>query len=128
MARVVKKAAERRTEILAAAQGLFLSRGYDATTVNDLLNAVGISKGAFYHHFSAKEDVLQALVWRMAEQGLAALSPIIEREDLGPLEKLKISSPKVNGSGKNTPPHSARSSKCFFATRTSGCACAGPRR
>src|SRR5215831_6665391 len=81
MARVVKKAEERRTEILDAAQGLFLSRGYDATTVKDLLNAVGISKGAFYHHFSAKEDVLQALVWRLAEQGLAALSPIIEQED-----------------------------------------------
>jgi AcrR family transcriptional regulator len=90
MARVVKKAEERRTEILDAAQGLFLSRGYDATTVNDLLNAVGISKGAFYHYFSAKEDVLQALVWRMAEQGLATVSPIIEREDLGPLEKLKL--------------------------------------
>jgi len=89
MTRIVKKAEERRTEILDAAQDLFLSRGYDTTTVNDLLNAVGISKGAFYHHFSAKEDVLQALVWRMAEQSLAALSPIIEREDLGPLEKLK---------------------------------------
>ncbi|MBI3795410.1 MAG: TetR/AcrR family transcriptional regulator [Deltaproteobacteria bacterium] len=85
----MKKAEERRTEILDAAQDLFLSRGYDATTVNDLLNAVGLSKGAFYHHFSAKEDVLQALVWRMAEQSLAVLSPIIEREDLGPLEKLK---------------------------------------
>src|SRR5262245_15185270 len=90
MARTVKKAEERRTEILDAAQTLFLSRGYDATTVNDLLNAVRISKGSFYHHFSAKEDVLQALVWRMAEQGLAAISPIIEREDLGPIEKLKI--------------------------------------
>jgi AcrR family transcriptional regulator len=81
MARVAKKAEERRTEILDAAQGLFLSRGYDAITVNDLLNAVGISKGAFYHHFSAKGEVLQVLVWRLAEQGLAALSPIIERED-----------------------------------------------
>ncbi len=89
MKRVVKKAAERRTEILDAAQDLFLSRGYDATTVNDLLNVVGLSKGAFYHHFAAKEEVLQALVWRMAEQGLAALSPVMKREDLGPLDKLK---------------------------------------
>jgi AcrR family transcriptional regulator len=90
MTRIVKKADERRTEILDAAQGLFLSRGYDATTVNDLLHTVGISKGAFYHHFSSKEEVLQALVWRMAEQGLAALSPIIARRDLGPLEKLQL--------------------------------------
>jgi AcrR family transcriptional regulator len=89
MVRIVKKADERRTEILEAAQRLFMSRGYDATTVNDLISEVGISKGAFYHHFSSKDDVLSALVWNMAEQGLAVLSPIFEREDLTPLEKLK---------------------------------------
>jgi AcrR family transcriptional regulator len=89
MVRIVKKADERRTEILEAAQRLFMSRGYDATTVNNLIAAVGISKGAFYHHFSSKDDVLRALVWNMAEQGLAALWPIFEREDITPLEKLK---------------------------------------
>lgn len=89
MARVIKKAAERRAEILDTAQSLFLRRGYDATTVNDLLSVIGISKGAFYHHFSSKEEVLQALVWRMAEQGLAVISPVFEQADLGPLDKLK---------------------------------------
>jgi AcrR family transcriptional regulator len=89
MTRIIKKADERRTEILDAAQRLFMSRGYDATTVNDLITFVGISKGAFYHHFSSKDDVLHALVWRMAEQGLAAVLPLLEREDLTPLEKLK---------------------------------------
>jgi AcrR family transcriptional regulator len=89
MTRVIKKAYERRTEILDAAQRLFMTRGYDATTVNDLITAVGISKGAFYHHFSSKDDVLRALVWRTGEEGHAALWPIFEREDLTPLEKLK---------------------------------------
>jgi AcrR family transcriptional regulator len=89
MPRVIKKADERRTEILDAAQRLFMSRGYDATTVNDLISDVGISKGAFYHHFSSKDDVLRALVWRVAEQGLTAVLPLFEREDLTPLEKLK---------------------------------------
>jgi AcrR family transcriptional regulator len=85
MARIIKKADERRTEILDAAQGLFMGRGYDATTVNDLITAVGISKGAFYHHFASKDDVLRALVWRVAEQGLAAVLPLFERNDLTPL-------------------------------------------
>lgn len=89
MTRIIKKADERRMEILDAAQRLFMSRGYDATTVNDLITAVGISKGAFYHHFSSKDDVLRALVWRVAEQGLAAVLPLFERDDLTPLEKLK---------------------------------------
>jgi len=89
MTRVIKKADERRAEILDAAQRLFMSRGYDATTVYDLITVVGISKGAFYHHFSSKDEVLHALVWRAAEQGLAAVSPLFEREDITPLEKLK---------------------------------------
>ncbi len=89
MARIIKKADERRNEILDAARGLFMSRGYDATTVNDLINAVGISKGAFYHHFASKDEVLRALVWSMAEQGLAAIAPLFEREDLTPLQKLQ---------------------------------------
>jgi AcrR family transcriptional regulator len=89
MARIIKKAEERRTEILDVARRLFLSRGYDATTVNDLISAVGISKGAFYHHFASKDDVLRALVWSMAEQGLAAMVPLFEQKDLTPLEKLK---------------------------------------
>jgi AcrR family transcriptional regulator len=89
MTRVIKKADERRTEILDAAQRLFMSRGYDTTTVNDLITVVGISKGAFYHHFTSKDDVLHGLVWRAAEQGLAAVSPLFEREDLTPFEKLK---------------------------------------
>jgi AcrR family transcriptional regulator len=54
-----------------------------------MITVVGISKGAFYHHFSSKDDVLHAIVWRAAEQGLAAVSPLFERDDLTPLEKLK---------------------------------------
>lgn len=89
MARVIKKANERRTEILDAAQRLFMSRGYDATTVNEMITAIGISKGAFYHHFFSKDDVLRALIWRVAEQGLAAATHVFERDDLTPIEKLK---------------------------------------
>jgi AcrR family transcriptional regulator len=90
MTRVIKKADERRAEILNAAQRLFMSRGYDATTVNDLINDVGISKGAFYHHFASKDDVLRALVWSMAERGLAEQEPLFERDDLSPTEKVKM--------------------------------------
>jgi AcrR family transcriptional regulator len=89
MARVIKTAEERQAEILDAAERLFLERGYEATTVNDLLAAVGLSKGAFYHHFTSKDDVLQALVWRMADEGMARLAPLLERTDLSPLAKLR---------------------------------------
>lgn len=90
VARTVLKADERRSQILDAAQALFMRRGYDATTINDILAATGLSKGAFYHHFSSKTEVLDALSARMAHEGLAAASPIFERAELDPIERLRL--------------------------------------
>lgn len=47
-----------RQRILETAWGLFLEKGYDNTTVDEIIKACGISKGGFYHHFSSKEDLL----------------------------------------------------------------------
>jgi AcrR family transcriptional regulator len=75
----VKKAADvRRGELLDAAQTLFFSKGYEATTVADIMERAGVSKGGFYHHFSTKEDLLEALATRMAAESLKHLQPIIE--------------------------------------------------
>jgi AcrR family transcriptional regulator len=90
MARVVKAADVRRNEILATAYHLFVRDGYDATTVNAILDAIGLSKGAFYHHFESKEEVMQALAQRMAEEMHAKLAPMVARRDLAPLEKLRL--------------------------------------
>lgn len=90
MARVVKAAEVRRSEILDAAYRLFVRDGYDATTVSTILDALGLSKGAFYHHFASKDEVLHALARRMAEAMHARLAPEMERRDLSPLEKLNL--------------------------------------
>jgi len=49
----------RRRELVAAAQQVFIQRGYPETTVSDLLEATGMSKGGFYHYFQSKDDVLR---------------------------------------------------------------------
>ncbi|AUX21253.1 TetR family transcriptional regulator [Sorangium cellulosum] len=90
MVRTVLKADERRSQILDAARALFMRRGYDATTINDILAATRLSKGAFYHHFSSKAEVLDALCARMAHEGLSAASRIFERTELGPVERLQL--------------------------------------
>ncbi|MGN6101053.1 MAG: TetR/AcrR family transcriptional regulator, partial [Devosia sp.] len=59
--RIVKSAGLRRQELLDIALKLFATRGYDETSVNDVIEAAGLSKGAFYHHFSSKEDLMKAL-------------------------------------------------------------------
>ncbi len=63
---------ERRTHILDAAQKLFFARGWDDVTVADVLNEADISKGGFYHHFTAKEDLLDGVVQRFTQEALAA--------------------------------------------------------
>lgn len=63
---------ERRALILNAAQTLFFANGWEAVTVADVLREAGISKGGFYHHFTAKEDLLDGIVARFTDEALSA--------------------------------------------------------
>jgi AcrR family transcriptional regulator len=90
MPRIVKVADVRRAEILSAAYKLFARDGYEATTVNAIIDELGLSKGAFYHHFASKEEVLQALARQMTEAMQARLLPLVSRRDLTALEKLNL--------------------------------------
>jgi len=63
---------ERRSHILDAAQKLFFARGWDDVTIADVLSEAGISKGGFYHHFAAKEDLLDGVVQRFTNEALAS--------------------------------------------------------
>ncbi|MGG4393647.1 TetR/AcrR family transcriptional regulator [Paenibacillus thiaminolyticus] len=85
--RVVKKADERRNEILDAADELFGQKGFDGTSTNDILERVGIARGTLYHHFKSKEDIMDALIERYSVRLLGAAQesaadksiPIVER-------------------------------------------------
>ncbi|WP_087025594.1 TetR/AcrR family transcriptional regulator [Thaumasiovibrio subtropicus] len=81
--RVKKSAEERKQELVQAAMGLFFSRGYAETSVNDIIQSVGVSKGAFYHHFESKQAVLEALVDGMIAQYHALLVPVMADKSLG---------------------------------------------
>ena len=52
--------------ILDVAYSLFMEKGYEATSIQDIINGLGgLSKGAIYHHFKSKEDILIAVTDRM---------------------------------------------------------------
>ena len=72
-ARVMKEHDERRGEILDAAQLLFNSQGYDSTSVNAIIEHLGISKGTFYHYFSSKEDLIAGIAERDRAQSCSEL-------------------------------------------------------
>jgi len=75
--------------ILDTASTLFLQKGYDKTTLQDIINATKLSKGAIYHHFASKEAILIAVVDRMGDFNSAVLAEIRDKKGLTGAEKLR---------------------------------------
>ena len=72
----------KRDAFLDAAQRLIQLKGYESTSVQDVLHEVRTSKGAFYHYFDSKGALLNGVVERMVEAALTAVTPIVEDPDL----------------------------------------------
>ena len=76
----MRKGDEKRQEMLAVAERLFCLKGYEATSVQDILNVLHISKGGFYHHFASKEELLNTLFYQRAERALEQTENALARE------------------------------------------------
>jgi len=89
LARPVKKTPEQwKQEILNAAQNLFASKGYQETSVSDIMNMAGGAKGMFYHCFQSKEEVMYALGNQLFFEN-NPFEAIKKRKDLNGLQKIK---------------------------------------
>ena len=76
--------------ILDVAFRLFMEKGYEHTSIQDIIDHLGgLSKGAIYHHFKSKEDILVAVSDRMTAESNQMLAVIRDRSDLSGREKLK---------------------------------------
>ncbi len=75
--------------ILNAAQRLFLEKGYENTTIQDIVDALGdLTKGAIYHHFKSKEEILDAVGDKMFFEN-NPFEAVMDRKDLNGLQKLQ---------------------------------------
>lgn len=81
---------DRRTEVLDAAEKLFSVRGYEATSVRDIADALTIKAGSLYSHIETKEDLLWEILTHAADRFFEAVRPIAE-SNLVTVEKLKRS-------------------------------------
>lgn len=97
--------------ILDTSMKLFMSKGYEHTTIQDIINELGnLSKGAIYHHFQSKEEIMDAVNKRIAEQGLGDIKTIAADSSLTGLDKLRrillfsISSARQGAMDKSVPP------------------------
>jgi AcrR family transcriptional regulator len=86
--RIVKDPAVRRTEILDHAYRLFTEQGYERTSINQIICAVGFSKGALYHHFCSKEELLEAITSRIASQVADDAKSILDDPSLDAFARL----------------------------------------
>lgn len=70
------KPEERRSQLIDVAQYLFFTKGFEDTTMADIMAAANISKGGFYHHFTSKDELLFAVLGRIADLVLAPMDAI----------------------------------------------------
>ena len=91
MARTVDEQAhaQARNRILDGAERIILTRGFEGMTVQQLLDELQISKGAFYHYYESKLDLLEALIERRLDRVRQLLEPIVCEEGRGALDKLQ---------------------------------------
>lgn len=75
--------------ILDAATHLFAEQGYDATSLQDIIDETKLSKGAIYHHFASKEEIFEAIFHRIGEENTAALAKVRDDGARNGLEKLR---------------------------------------
>lgn len=83
----MRKGSEKRQGLLDAAEKLFCQQGYEKTSVQDILDVTGMSKGGFYHHFASKDEVMTALCARRCERAAAFTSEALNAV-VSPLERI----------------------------------------
>ena len=88
--RVVKSAEIRKQEVLECAMRLFATQGYEQTSINQIIAELGISKGAFYHHYESKEDLIEALAAMHAEEAMMRVRSVLEDETLDAFGRLSM--------------------------------------
>ena len=105
--RVIKDADQRKNEILDAAETLFTLKGFDKTSTNEILEAVGIARGTLYYHFKSKEDIMDALIERHTSRLLKAAKEIAEDKGKPVYDRIiqSVRALKMNQSGNEVLEH-----------------------
>ena len=76
-------------KILDTAERLFIEKGYDHTSLQEIIQQTGLSKGAIYHHFTSKEDIFYSVCDRIGQKNGAILAAVRDDSHLNGLEKLR---------------------------------------
>ena len=83
----MKKGERRKLELLDIAYRMFISRGYENTSIDDIIVEAGIAKGTYYYYFESKEQTLEAVIEMMIEKEATAAGSVVD-SDLPVLQKI----------------------------------------
>ena len=78
----------RKEEFIETAYKLFNMKGYNQTSIQDILDEIGLSRGAFYYYFDSKEDLLEEIALNLVNKVVGIPKKIVAREELTALEKV----------------------------------------
>ena len=102
--RVVKNPEERKKEIMDTAAQFFLTKGYEETSVNAIVEHLNIAKGTFYHYFKSKEEILGAILEDYLEQFAQQIRRIVSKKEMNANEKMQYVLKNII-SGNQEPKH-----------------------
>lgn len=90
MAREARESGARKAEIIEVARKAFFDRGYARTSVQDLIDELGIAKGTFYHYFESKEGLLDEVVLVMIGDVLGEMEEKLKKSGGTASQKLEM--------------------------------------
>ncbi|MDW5563608.1 MAG: TetR/AcrR family transcriptional regulator [Methanomassiliicoccus sp.] len=88
MSRTSKPPQDRRNEFIQAARDLFNEKGFEKTSIDDIVARLGVAKGLFYYYFDSKEEVLDILYERLQDEIESAVTGAMERKGLNAIERM----------------------------------------
>jgi AcrR family transcriptional regulator len=85
-----ERAEATRNALMAAARRLFTEKGYDSVSAEEIVREAGVTRGALYHHFGGKRDLLEAVYERLEAESTERVARVVLGSELeSPLEAMK---------------------------------------
>ena len=76
----MKKGEKRKQELLKIAYRMFVEKGYDNTSIDEIIARAGIAKGTYYYYFPSKEATLEAVIDMMIDEEVSRAGAVVESQ------------------------------------------------
>jgi TetR/AcrR family transcriptional repressor of nem operon len=96
-AATLSKGERTRRRIIGHATQLIYDKGYGKTTIEDVMEAAGVTKGSFYFHFSSKEELGYAVIDNASSLILGSIKGVFDQQNLAPIQRLELMLRGVQG-------------------------------